>query len=350
MTERFENGYALLIGVTENQVANWALPDVAKDLSALMEVLVHPQRCAYPPDHLKLVTGPDATRLGILDGLEWLQGQLDADKSGNTTAVVYYTGHGFRDEQSNFYLIPYDAKKGRIRSRGLRAQAFAEAVSELSPRRLLVILDCCHAGGMGTKGEEVVPEGYVGAAMPAAFLMPQEKGVVDAEGGEAIAQGYGRAVLNSSTGEQESYIRRDRKMSIFTYHLIEALTGHAQPEGGAAKVLVSDVMSYVTRKVPPSAMADWKAKQDPQYQFSGGNFPVALLLGGKGLSEGQLAPDPLDSPVTQAPTHSPPYVATGGGAYVPGKVTITGGDFVGRDKIVHGDAVKGDKIVGDREK
>ena len=31
----FEHGYALLIGVDENAVVRWALPDVAKDIAAL---------------------------------------------------------------------------------------------------------------------------------------------------------------------------------------------------------------------------------------------------------------------------------------------------------------------------
>ena len=30
----FANGYELLIGVTESQVARWALPDVGKDIAA----------------------------------------------------------------------------------------------------------------------------------------------------------------------------------------------------------------------------------------------------------------------------------------------------------------------------
>ena len=51
MTQTFAHGYALLIGVTENQVARWALPDVAKDITALSEVLAHPERCAYPAEN-----------------------------------------------------------------------------------------------------------------------------------------------------------------------------------------------------------------------------------------------------------------------------------------------------------
>ena len=40
-------------------------------------------------------------------------------------------------------------------------------------------------------------------------------------------------------------------------------------------------------------------------------------------------------------------IHTGGGAYIGGGVQITGGDFVGRDKIVHGHEVRGDKVEGD---
>ena len=174
--------------------------------------------------------------------------------------------------------------------------AFAESVHALKPQRLLVVLDCCHAGGMGVKGLPL-PAGYVEAAMAPSLLMEGEKavgpGAKGVKGWETLSQGTGRAVLSSSTGEQSSYVRRDGKMSIFTYHLIEALTGHAQPQEGATEVLVSDVMGYVWRHVPQSAKADWDRKQTPDYQVSG-NFPIALLLGGKGLSKDQPAPDPLE--------------------------------------------------------
>ncbi len=152
MSTTFTHGYALLIGVDENHVSGYALPDVAKDIHALADVLVHPQRCAYPADNVKTLTGQEATRQGILDGLEWLQERIEADPSANTTAIVYYTGHGWCTDSAEFYFIPYDIRVGKIKSRALRATDLSEAVGELKPRRLLVVLDCCHAGGMGVKG------------------------------------------------------------------------------------------------------------------------------------------------------------------------------------------------------
>lgn len=135
-------------------------------------------------------------------------------------------------------------------------------------------------------------------------------------------------------------------MSIFTYHLIEALTGHAQPLAGATEVLVSDVMSYVTRTVPQSARQQAGAAQTPDFQISG-NFPVALFLGGKGLSKGEAPPDPAMLNSNPAADRS---INTGGGAYIAGNVKVEGGgDFVGRDQNIYRDEVKGNKIVGGDE-
>lgn len=352
MINQFTHGYALLIGVNENAVAGWALPDVARDIAALAQVFTHPERCAYPESNVKVLTGKDATRQGILEGLDWLQASVQADTSGNATVVVYYTGHGWRDDSpgsTDFYLIPYDVKESKLKSYALPAAAFAEAVGELNPQRLLVILDCCHAAGMGVKDMVPVPAGYVEAAIAPAMLMGGEKGVagLGTKGLETLAQGQGRAVLSSSSGTQKSYMRSDGKMSIFTYHLIEALTGHAEPKEGATEVLVSDVMGHVYRRVPQSAKADWSVEQTPDYQVSG-NFPVALLLGGKGLSKGQPAPNPLGEIDKEEPAKVVRKIDTGGGAYIGGSVATGGGDFIGRDKIVHGDEVHGDKVMGDK--
>jgi hypothetical protein len=42
------------------------------------------------------------------------------------------------------------------------------------------------------------------------------------------------------------------------------------------------------------------------------------------------------------------HVNTQGGAFIQGGLNLSGGDFVGRDKIIHGDVVHGDKVGGDQ--
>jgi hypothetical protein len=342
MPKNFIKGYALLIGVDENAVPHWSLPDVIKDMVAFRAVLTHPERCGYLEKNVKALTGKEATRENILDGLVWLQDRIKAEKSSNVTVVVYYTGHGWRDAEEkppDYFLIPYNVSEDQIRSRALRASDFASAIKGLDSQRLLVILDCCHSGGMGVKGASFLPAGYVPAAVPPQLLLGSEKSVSVADGAKGLSElatGAGRAVINSSQAHQLSYIRKDGKMSIFTYHLIEALTGHAQPKENATEVLVTDVMSHVYRNVSQSAKADWGEEQVPDYQLSG-NFPVALLLGGKGLPKGKIAPDPLEQtsiPQRSQVVHSPQTTIAGnveGGVVsgtFDGPVSIGGGNAV----------------------
>lgn len=292
----FTHGYALLIGVNENSVHDWALPDVAKDVKALSAVLAHHERCAYPQEHVRVIQSKDATKSNIWAGLSWLKDKLKEDSDKNTTVLIYYSGHGWRDsslpDQPAYYLIPFDVAADNLRQTALRADDFASQIASLSPQRLLVLLDCCHAGGMGVKDLELSP-----FTIPAGWFMGKEKAIPVDFGNKDIdaailTQGAGRAVLNSSRNDEKSYIRQDRQMSIFTYHLIEALTGYAPHKDADKEVTVADLLGYVWRAVPESAQREYGKPQHPDGQLSG-NFPVALLLGGNGTPDGKSPPDPL---------------------------------------------------------
>ncbi len=338
MTELFENGYAVVIGVNGSMIPKLALPTVAADVRAVHDVLIHPQRCAYRADNVRLLMDAEATRANILAALDWLGEKTAADP--NATAVLYYSGHGAVDG-GVYYLIPYNVEYRTIYDDAIPAEAFNSRVSAVKARRLLVVFDCCHAGGMGAKeaglealdGDEELPIEV--EAFPidlAAGDIPDYSGEPgDKEiGGELeslsdLLEGEGRAVLNSSTGAQKSWLRQDRVMSLFTYHFIEALTGHAPHHDDDTTVLVTDVMSWVTREVKKSAAREGR-NQTPVMRTTG-VFPIAQLLGGAGLAKGLTAPDPLES--------LPPVQS---GAVTIGQI----GD------VVHGDKVAGDKVGGDK--
>jgi hypothetical protein len=98
-----------------------------------------------------------------------------------------------------------------------------------------------------------------------------------------IQQGTGKVVFTSSTGNQSSWIRPDGKMSVFTYHLLEALQGAANQPGDKV-VRVSHLMNYLGKTVPETAQDLCKAEQTPFFDFATEDFAIALLQGGKGLA------------------------------------------------------------------
>ena len=178
---RFEHGYALLIGVNDNLIDRLRLPIVAKDIAALAQVLSHPERCAYPTENVKVLQGTESTRAGILAGLSWLRDKIKSDP--NATAVVYYSGHGHCDDAvqpSEYYLLPYDTDEEQLRLRSLPAKDFAREIEAIQPQRLLVLLDCCHAGGADAKDidtKDIDSTPLNSAAIPAVlFMMRQRNG------------------------------------------------------------------------------------------------------------------------------------------------------------------------------
>ena len=271
----FAHGYALLIGVGISSYPSWSLPVTVKDVKALQAILVDPGLCSYPTAHIRLLYNNSATRDAIIDGLEWLKTQAAVDTE--STIVVYYSGHGWIDQATGeYYLIPHDIKPFDLPTSALAATTFIAALREIAARRLLVFVDSCHAEGMATaKGlpSAEIPPGFVRMALP--------KGLID-----NLKQGEGRAVFTSSRGKQISWIRRDGTMSIYTYHLVEALQG-AGNNAGDTFVRLSNLMNYLSRTVPSTARRLYQAEQTPFFDTATEDFPVAMLRGGKGLpSEG----------------------------------------------------------------
>lgn len=287
MSNHFAHGYALLIGVGKTAESQYSLPVTVKDVQALKTVLTDPNLCAYLDDseHIRLLQNEQTTRSAILDGLVWLN-EKATDK--DATIVVFYSGHGCFDLSSQcYYLLQHDFNSTDIANTALSAQEFTQALRQIQAKRLWVVIDSCHAEGMATsKGE--LPADFIATSLP--------KGVVD-----ALKQGEGRAVFTSSRGNQVSWIRPDGNMSLYTYHLIEALRGAAN-QPGDSKVMLSNLINHLGKTVPESARTQRQAEQTPFFDTAMEDFPIAMLRGGKGLSS--------STPVSDLPIMTDQQVVT----------------------------------------
>ena len=96
MTETFNHGYALLIGVGESKYHPLSLPVTVKDTQAIYGALTDRDLCGYPQEQIRVLNNAEATRNGILQGLSWLKGKVESDHEA--TAIIYYSGHGWVDK------------------------------------------------------------------------------------------------------------------------------------------------------------------------------------------------------------------------------------------------------------
>ena len=59
--------------------------------------------------------------------------------------MIFFAGHGTRDDQRNLYLLPVEADVDSLASTGLSEGDFRAQVKAL-PGKVIVILDACHSG------------------------------------------------------------------------------------------------------------------------------------------------------------------------------------------------------------
>jgi hypothetical protein len=196
-----------------------------------------------------------------------LQEKANADP--DATIILYYSGHGMLDRASNtYYLLQHDFDPRAVPETALAAKTLTEKLRKISAKRLWVIIDSCHAEGMAT-AKDPLPANFMPTALP--------KGVVD-----ELKQGEGRAVFTSSRGSQTSWVRPDATLSLYTYHLLEALKGASnQPDDRL--VTIGNVMTHLGKTVPKSARGLCQAEQTPFCDVAAEDFPIALLRAGKGL-------------------------------------------------------------------
>lgn len=337
--DKFEHGYALLIGVGDTAYPGWSLPVTANDVMALKQVLVDPALCGYLDDgvHVRILTDSAATRTGILAELHWLQQRVAANPE--STTLIYYSGHGWVDVSGNYYLIPHD---GNL----LPAVDFIAALRGLQTKRLLVFMDCCHAKGIR---ETQIKPPFLANGNSMAF--PQDLA-------NALLRGRDGAVFTSSQSKEPSQYLPNRQLSIYAKYLLEALLG-AGNKPGDTLVTVYGLIHYLSRTVPESARQLRQAVQTPAFIVSDTmeNFPVALLRGGKGLPGGGWAAVEARTTIERlvvgpgavvARDISAP-VATWGGIAAAGNVTIIQGNenIVGRGNTVQKGGIRARTIIAE---
>ncbi|MBF2013646.1 MAG: caspase family protein [Rivularia sp. T60_A2020_040] len=268
MSKSTSHNYALLIGVGECEETKLSLPVTVKDIQALKSLLTDSNLCGYIDNNIRLLYNETATKAAILENLNWLKQQAKNDPEA--TILIYYSGHGCLDNSQNYYLIPHETDRADIPDTALSAETLNQALQEIPAQRLLVIIDSCHAQGMATSkdAKSPIPKDFTQTALP--------KTIID------DLKGTGRVVFTSSTGTQSSWIRSDDTMSIYTYHFLEALQG-AGNQPGDKVVKVSHLMNYLSQTVPTTTQQEYQTEQTPFFDFATEDFPVALLLGGKGL-------------------------------------------------------------------
>jgi metacaspase-1 len=261
-----ENAHAVVVGVGDylvpprsGRAGFLSLPATVSDALAIERILCDPTRCGYRRSHVLTITGESADVIGVRGALR----ELSQSVTTECTVLVYFSGHGaqsLRDGSWHTYICTRDADPEDLSHTAISGEELSTAVAAISARRILVILDACHAAGSAPL-KHVTADPTWKRGLSDVYL-------------EKLGQGAGRVVIASSREDQDSYLRPQGDLSLFTFHLLEALRGQAAIRGDGL-IHVLDIFHYVSEMVQadrPEQTPVLKAKDLDL------NFPVALAL------------------------------------------------------------------------
>jgi hypothetical protein len=344
----FTQGHALVVGVSRYRHAPEAnVPVAVEDARAVAELLKDPEVCGYPPGQVRLLTDEDATKAGILAALDELAGRAGEED----TVFLFYCGHGALGTDGEYYLVSHDAHGSANRVLAGTGVSEAELLAKLKAlpaKRTFLVFNACYSGSISTSLDFEEP------ALAARSLSADTSAAM-------LGSGEGRIILTACRESQKSYFKRGGGLSYFTQALADGLRGGGGVRSNGGFISAYSLYEALYAQVREKSQS-LHLEQEPELTVIKGVGPFAVALY-RGASEpGSFAPEaaPPDLPAVQqvplayALKLSNRTVNTGGGMYVEGNVTISGGgDFVGRDRnviaggggIAIGGSVSGSNIV-----
>ncbi len=157
-----------------------------------------------------------------------------AEKKSEDLLLLYFSGHGVRDEQGRLFLATRDTDNGILEATAIPSDFVTRLMDNCRSKRQLLILDCCNSGAFayGTK-----------AAAGASMGM----------GSAFEGNGYGHVVLTATDATQYAYegdqvIGQGTSNSLFTHFLIKGLEGEADANGDGM-ISADDLYDYASDQV-----------------------------------------------------------------------------------------------------
>ena len=216
--------YALIIGNTEyTDPGLTQLTAPARDVEDFASVLRDSEICAF--DTVNILMNQSASI--VIAAID----EFFDQKKYDDLLVLYFSGHGIRDEFGSLYLAFKDTLASRLRRTAIKAADISEVMDQSRSKRQVLILDCCNSGAFppGAKAE-------IGGTM----------GLIKA------FQGNGRFVLTASNAIQFAYegkaVMSETENSLFTHFLVKGLQGEAD-NNGDGNIAVDELYDYAFNEI-----------------------------------------------------------------------------------------------------
>ncbi|WP_185154035.1 caspase family protein [Fulvivirga sp. M361] len=193
------------------------------------------------------------------DNILWKLDELATEIKPQDVLYFFYAGHGSMVD-NNFYFVPTDNTKlynpEKLAKTGIYAGELQEKLKSISALKQVVIIDACQSGG----GVETLAQ----------------RGATEEKALAQLSRSTGIHVLAAAGSEQFATEFKELGHGLFTYVLLEALSGKADGAPKDGKVTIYELKSYLDDQVPEFSQK-YKGKMQFPHTFSRGqDFPVVV--------------------------------------------------------------------------
>lgn len=228
-----------------------------KDVDQLYTSLTSPDGCSVPQENVIRIVNEEATKTNILSTIKNISKKL----SNEHNLLLYFAGHATGDE-NDFYLAVADTTLSDLTTSALKGEILGELLSSIKTRGILIVLDCCEGAGFAEKAPNVFRE---------------------------LNHSEFRILLSASRAEEPSWELPDVGGTIFSKHLIDAISGHEIETSTPGLIYFSELLRNVQDKVSEDldSLYPNQPKQEPV--FVGVFVKDPLLFVHKRLTLQQIA-------------------------------------------------------------
>ncbi len=255
--------YILSVGIDKYINPNYELSYAIKDSKAYSGLIKKGARHIFKNIEEFHVKDHEANKEGIKKVFQEIAEKAEAED----VFIFYFAGHGAmssgeKDQNSNFFIIPYDVTQLYGNDKLLEEKAISTAEllnlsKEIAARKQMFILDACQAGGaleaLNTRGAN------------------REKAIAQ------LARSTGTFFLLASGAVQFASEAKELGHGIFTYALLEGLGGKADGGNQDKKITANELKSYVEDRVPEITNEYMLTPQYPTGYGFGQDFPIVLI-------------------------------------------------------------------------
>jgi len=209
--------------------------------------------------NLTLLTDEKASRTSI----EKEFAKLAKCKEDNVVFIAF-SGHGSETHE----LVTYDSVLTDLPNTAIPLDLLAEWFAKISAKRIILVLDCCFSGGIGSK---VLKMDFAPRDLPSTESLLSK------------LSGNGRLIFTASSATEPAWESNRYKHGFLTYHLIEALIGVEEIQE-SGKIDIYALLKYVTEKVISSVAQIGKVQQPAMRGAIDGSLTLPVFKRGKNFT------------------------------------------------------------------